>query len=57
MEVKFLAVLRHNHIIKMRALADVPYTSKDFFIVMDRLSETLDDRIEKVWKKDAKRDS
>lgn len=55
MEVKFLAVLRHNHIIKMRALADVPYTSKDFFIVMDRLSETLDDRIEKVWTKAAKK--
>lgn len=53
MEVKFLAVLRHNHIIKMRALAAVPYTSKDFFIVMDRLSETLDDRIDNTWKKQA----
>jgi len=53
MEVKYLAVLRHNHIIKMRALAAVPHTSVDFFILMDRLSECLDDRIEGRWKKEA----
>lgn len=50
MEVKFLAVLRHTHIIKMRALADVPHTSGEFFILMDCLTGTLEDRIEKIWK-------
>jgi serine/threonine protein kinase len=54
MEVNFLAVLRHTHIIKMRALTDVPRTSADFFIVMDRLPDTLDRRIE-VWTKKNKR--
>lgn len=53
MEVKFLAVLRHKNIIKMRALAAVPDISKDFFVVMDCLSATLDERIENLWKKQA----
>lgn len=54
MEVHFLAVLRHSHIIKMRAVTDVPRTSEEFFIIMDRLPDTLDRRID-VWKKKSKR--
>lgn len=54
MEVKFLAVLRHNHIIKMRALADVSHSSDNFFILMDLLPDTLDRRLVD-WTKKTKR--
>ena len=51
MEVKFLSVLRHPHIIKMRAMARVNSCSKDFFIVLDRLDETLTKQVS-IWKKE-----
>lgn len=54
MEVKFLSVLRHSHIIKMRALADVSHCSSEFFILMDRLPDTLDRRIAEWSKKNKK---
>ena len=53
LETRLLAVLRHKHIIKMRAIADVPdASSPDYFIMMDRLSETLSSRIVQTWKKE-----
>ena len=51
MEVKFLSILRHPHIIKMRAMANVDYCSADFFILLDKLNMTLGKRIT-VWKKE-----
>ena len=51
MEVKFLSILRHPNIIKMRAMADVGTCSKDFFIVLDRLDLTLGEQV-KLWKKE-----
>jgi hypothetical protein len=54
MEVKFLSVLSHPHIIKMRALATLDSCHKDFFIVLDRLYGTLDSRITE-WKKQSKK--
>mmetsp|Transcript_24746 Transcript_24746/g.30442 ORF Transcript_24746/g.30442 Transcript_24746/m.30442 type:complete len:414 (-) Transcript_24746:106-1347(-) len=51
MEVKFLSVIQHPHIIKLRAIADVGYCDRDFFILMDRLNEILSDRVLKTWKK------
>jgi len=54
MEVKFLAVLRHHHIIKMRAVANVPPTSEDFWIMIDRLVDTLDGKLD-MWKKKNKK--
>ena len=48
-ESRFLSVIRHPNIIKMRAISSVsPYT-RGFFIVLDRLFDTLGDRI-KAWK-------
>jgi hypothetical protein len=46
-EAKFLAVLRHPNIIKMRAMAHHgPYSTIDpYFIVLDRLYDTLSTRI------------
>ena len=45
LEVKFLAVLNHPHIIKMRGVCSAGLCSRDAFIVVDRLFETLDERI------------
>lgn len=54
-EAKFLSVLRHPNIIKMRATAMTdPFSPEDpFFIVLDKLDDILSKRL-KVW---AKRDA
>jgi len=49
-ESKFLSVLWHPNIIKMRAVASGPTLDRHFFIVMDRLYDTLDKRL-KAWAK------
>lgn len=51
-EAKFLAVIRHPNIIKMRAMAyHGPFSTTDpYFIVLDRLNDTLSARIMK-WRK------
>lgn len=50
LEVKFLSVLRHPHIIKMRGLSSSHPCSESFFIILDRLYDTLKERVEK-WSK------
>jgi len=50
LEVKFLSVLRHPHIVKMRGLASCHPCSESFFIILDRLYDTLKERVEK-WSK------
>ena len=52
-EVKYLALIQHPHIIMMRAVCDVDYCSEQFFVVLDRLFDTLGDRIQ-VWSKELK---
>ena len=51
-EARFLAVIRHPNIIKMRAMAATdPFAPEDsFFLVLDRLYDILGTRIAK-WKK------
>jgi hypothetical protein len=51
MEVKFLSVVQHPHIIKMRAMSNVGYCEKDFFILLDRLDMTLNGKVV-IWKKE-----
>jgi serine/threonine protein kinase len=51
MEAKYLSILRHPHIIKMRGMANVGYCHKDFFILLDRLNSTMSGQI-KTWKKE-----
>ena len=53
MEMKFLSVLQHPHIIKMRGFSTSPPCSEDFFIMLDRLYHTLGERIER-WRKQNK---
>ncbi|CAB9498375.1 Inhibitor of nuclear factor kappa-B kinase subunit beta [Seminavis robusta] len=49
-EAKYLSVVWHPNIVKMRGVAAGSYLNQDFFIVMDRLFGTLDQRIN-AWKK------
>jgi len=50
-ESRFLTVIRHANIIKMRAMQDVsPYTS-GFFVVLDKLFDIMPIRLKK-WKKE-----
>lgn len=56
MEVKYLSIVQHPHIIKMRAVSSSHPCSDNFFIVLDRLYETLTDRLES-WKKAMKKSS
>ena len=49
-EARFLAVIRHSNIIKMRAMEDAsPYTP-GFFVVLDKLFDIMPVRLKK-WKK------
>ena len=50
-EARFLAVIRHSNIIKMRAMEDgSPYTN-GFFVVLDKLYDIMPTRLNK-WKKE-----
>lgn len=48
-ETRFLAVIRHPNIIKMRAMARIDPYQENYFIVLDRLYDTLTDRLS-AWK-------
>mmetsp|Transcript_18624 Transcript_18624/g.23117 ORF Transcript_18624/g.23117 Transcript_18624/m.23117 type:complete len:394 (-) Transcript_18624:143-1324(-) len=47
-EVKYLAVIEHPHIIKMRAMAGCSPYDTNYFVVLDRLYDTLGKRL-KDW--------
>lgn len=49
-EARYLAVIRHSNIIKMRAMSTGPSCDGNFFIVLDKLYDTLTVRL-KAWKK------
>lgn len=53
-EARFLSVLRHPNIIKMRAVAVSSPHDTGFFIILDRLYDTLSDRIQ-TWKAKSKK--
>ncbi len=58
-ESKILAMLDHPHILRLRGTAagvDVPAESPNYFILLDRLQETLQDRL-KRWEKRKNRGS
>lgn len=48
-ETKFLAIIRHPNVIKMRAVSTSSPFSLGYFIVLDRLYDTLTDRM-RAWK-------
>jgi serine/threonine protein kinase len=50
-EAKFLAVLDHPHIIKMRGAASFgPFDAPGYYLILDKLVETLEERLRK-WVK------
>lgn len=49
-ETRFLSVIRHPNIIKMRAMFNEDHFSPGFFIVLDRLYDIMPFRLKK-WKK------
>jgi len=53
-ETMFLSVISHPHIITMRAFGAKGFLEKDYFIVLDRLYDTLEARIPQ-WKKQGKK--
>jgi len=48
-ETYFLSVLNHPNILQLRAVGQGDMFSPDYFLVLDRLSGTLGDRIEGPW--------
>ena len=50
-ETRFLSSLEHPNIMKLRAIAEGPWFHYDYFIVMDRLYDTLQRRSLVVWKR------
>ena len=53
-ETIFLSVLTHPHIITLRAIGAEDMLSPKYFIVTDRLNDTLDKRIHNMWKAQGK---
>jgi len=45
LEAKFLAVTDHPHIVKIRGTGAADYLSKDFYVILDRLYNTLSRQI------------
>jgi len=54
MEAKYLSILQHPHIIKLRGMSNSHPCSDTFFVVLDRLYDTLTERMVS-WKKTARR--
>lgn len=48
-ETHFLSVLDHPHIIRMRAVGEGDMFDKDYFFILDRLYDTLDEQID-YWR-------
>ncbi|KAL7535586.1 hypothetical protein ACHAXR_008079 [Thalassiosira sp. AJA248-18] len=49
-ETYFLSMLNHPHILKMRAVGQGDMFSPSYFLVLDRLYDTLSDKIDGTWK-------
>lgn len=51
LETKFLSSSSHPNILRMRAVSDASPHDGNHFIVLDRLYDTLDTRLENEWRK------
>jgi len=54
LEIKFLAIIQHPHIIKMRAISTGDFFKDGAFIIMDRLYDTMEVRVRKWKQKDSR---
>ena len=48
-EVKFLEVISHPNIVKMRGISSGEAIQNDYFLILDRLYETLEEKISNEW--------
>lgn len=55
LETRFMSDIEHPNIVKIRAMAQCDPFNEKYFILMDRLYDTLERRIEKVWLPKSKR--
>jgi len=49
LETRFMCDMEHPNIVKIRAMAQCDPFHAEYFLVMDRLYDTLERRIQKVW--------
>ena len=49
-ETYFLSVLEHPNIIKLRAVGQGDFFDPRYFLLLDRLQDTLQDRVEESWR-------
>lgn len=50
-EAQFLAALSHPHILSLRGHANSDPLESRYFVILDRLTSTLDDKL-KIWRRD-----
>lgn len=55
LETRFMSDIEHPNIVKIRGMARCDPFNEQYFILMDRLYDTLERRIEKVWLPKSKR--
>jgi len=53
-EMKFLSAMSHRHIIRIKGMAEGDPIREDFFLVIDRIYLTLEEKIH-VWKRKERR--
>lgn len=49
LETRFMSDIEHTNIVKIRAMAKCDPFNANYFLLMDRLYDTLERRIQKVW--------
>lgn len=49
LETRFLSDLEHPNIVKLRAISESDVFSDKYFLILDRLYDTLERRIQKTW--------
>ncbi|CAB9504192.1 activated protein kinase catalytic subunit alpha-1 [Seminavis robusta] len=54
LETRFMSDIQHPNIVKIRSMAKCEPYDERYFIIMDRLYDTLERRIQKVWLPKAK---
>ena len=55
LETRFMSDIQHPNIVRIRAMAQIDPFNEKYFILMDRLYDTLERRIQKVWLPKSKR--
>ena len=52
LEVKFLSTLQHPHIVQMWGTSTGSPFEKEYFVLLDKLEYTLEERMNTIWKEE-----